>query len=80
MKAVFIDAIVNFKFRVPPHPLSFTKKHSFRRKMSPTYWMALGMGISSKSNIRKSLGIIRLFENSTPYLYACTSRYSVTQP
>ncbi len=23
MKAVFIDAIVNFKFRLPPHPLSF---------------------------------------------------------
>ncbi len=24
MKAVFIDAIVNFKFRLPPHPLSFS--------------------------------------------------------
>ncbi len=24
MKAVFIDAIVYFKFRLPPHPLSFS--------------------------------------------------------
>ncbi len=61
--------MVTLYFKVSLLQCSYTFKY---RVIIINYTYLLGVGVSSKSKIRKSLGIIWLFETRTPSLYACT--------
>ncbi len=50
MKGVFIDAIVFFKFRLPPHPLSFSALSFHKLSYKRTLEIRIKLAITSRSD------------------------------